>query len=188
MKFDAPATTNPIDQLKIVGQPVDRIDGRLKTTGRAGDADERHHPPRRGLWLRHRRGNPERPHRLDRRRRGAGPSGRSGRRDRRDRGQAWQGLDQCGSAAGGPEVAHYHQAIGLVVAELFEQAVAAAALVKVVYDRAEGAFDPASAKNTAVTPKTVKPESLIGDFDTGLRGCAGATRRDVHDAAITRTP
>jgi hypothetical protein len=34
VKFDAPATTNPIDQLKIVGQPVDRIDGRLKD-GRA---------------------------------------------------------------------------------------------------------------------------------------------------------
>ena len=32
MKFDAPATTNPIDQLKIVGQPTDRIDGPLKTT------------------------------------------------------------------------------------------------------------------------------------------------------------
>ena len=33
MKFDAPATTNPIDQLKVVGQPIDRIDGPLKTTG-----------------------------------------------------------------------------------------------------------------------------------------------------------
>ena len=27
MKFDSPATTNPIDQLKVVGKPVDRIDG-----------------------------------------------------------------------------------------------------------------------------------------------------------------
>ena len=31
MKFDTPATTNPIDQLKVIGQPVDRIDGPLKT-------------------------------------------------------------------------------------------------------------------------------------------------------------
>ncbi len=30
MKFDAPATTNPIDQLKVVGKPVDRIDGPLE--------------------------------------------------------------------------------------------------------------------------------------------------------------
>ena len=29
MKFDTPATTNPIDQLKIVGRPTDRIDGPL---------------------------------------------------------------------------------------------------------------------------------------------------------------
>src|SRR5205085_8023573 len=42
MKFDTPATTNPIDQLKVVGQPVDRIDGPLKTTGRAPYAYERH--------------------------------------------------------------------------------------------------------------------------------------------------
>src|SRR5688572_9678302 len=42
MKFDTPATTNPIDQLKIVGKPADRIDGPLKTTGTAPYAYERH--------------------------------------------------------------------------------------------------------------------------------------------------
>ena len=42
MKFDTPATTNPIDQLKVVGKPTDRIDGPLKTTGTAPYAYERH--------------------------------------------------------------------------------------------------------------------------------------------------
>src|SRR3954454_7441688 len=42
MKFDTPATTNPIDQLKVVGKPVDRIDGRFKTTGTATYAYEHH--------------------------------------------------------------------------------------------------------------------------------------------------
>src|SRR3982750_267514 len=42
MKFDAPATTNPIDQLKVIGRPTDRIDGPLKTTGTAPYAYERH--------------------------------------------------------------------------------------------------------------------------------------------------
>ncbi len=42
MKFDTPATTNPIDQLKVVGQPTDRIDGRFKTTGTAPYAYDRH--------------------------------------------------------------------------------------------------------------------------------------------------
>src|SRR4051812_6109064 len=35
MKFDIPATTNPIDQLKVIGKPTDRIDGKFKTTGTA---------------------------------------------------------------------------------------------------------------------------------------------------------
>src|SRR3954453_21576015 len=42
MKFDTPATTNPIDQLRVVGKPTDRIDGPLKTTGTAPYAYERH--------------------------------------------------------------------------------------------------------------------------------------------------
>src|SRR5687767_15948516 len=42
MKFETPATTNPIDQLKVVGQPVDRIDGPAKTTGTAPYAYEHH--------------------------------------------------------------------------------------------------------------------------------------------------
>src|SRR5258707_3104089 len=42
MRFDTPATTNPIDQLKVVGKPTDRIDGPLKTTGTAPYAYERY--------------------------------------------------------------------------------------------------------------------------------------------------
>src|SRR5213592_3881731 len=42
MKFDSPATINPIDQLKVIGKPTDRIDGPLKTTGTAPYAYERH--------------------------------------------------------------------------------------------------------------------------------------------------
>ena len=50
MKFDTPATTNPIDQLKVVGQPVDRIDGRFKTTGTATYAYEWHDPQARPAY------------------------------------------------------------------------------------------------------------------------------------------
>ena len=42
MKFDTPATRNPIDQLKVVGKPLDRIDGPRKTTGTAPYTYERH--------------------------------------------------------------------------------------------------------------------------------------------------
>src|SRR3954452_18231301 len=42
MKFDTPATTNPIDQLKVIGRPTDRIDGPRKVTGTARYAYEQH--------------------------------------------------------------------------------------------------------------------------------------------------
>ena len=42
MKFDTPAGQNPIDQLKVVGKPTDRIDGKYKTSGTAPYAYERH--------------------------------------------------------------------------------------------------------------------------------------------------
>src|SRR5712671_807715 len=42
MKFDTSATTNPIDQLKVIGKPTSRIDGPLKTTGTARYAYEWH--------------------------------------------------------------------------------------------------------------------------------------------------
>ncbi len=42
MKFDTPATTNAIDQMKVVGKPLDRVDGKPKTTGTAPYAYERH--------------------------------------------------------------------------------------------------------------------------------------------------
>ena len=45
---------------------------------------------------------------------------------------------------GGPEVQHYHQAIAVVVAETFEQARAAAALIRVDYARQPGRFDLAA--------------------------------------------
>ena len=50
---------------------------------------------------------------------------------------------------GGPDVQHYDQAIALVVAETFEQARAAAALVRVDYAPATGAFDLAAVKDDA---------------------------------------
>ena len=42
MKFDTPAGQNVIDQLKVIGKPHDRIDGKFKTTGTAPYAYERH--------------------------------------------------------------------------------------------------------------------------------------------------
>ena len=169
MKFDAPATTNPIDQLKIIGQPIDRIDGPLKTTGRAPYAYERYDVAPNAAYG-YVVGSAIAKGRIlsiDATAATALP-GVLAVVTAENAGKLGKGASNAAPLLGGPDVAHYHQAIALVVAELFEQARAAAALVKVAYDRAEGAFDLASARNSAVTPKSGRPESAAGDFEAAF--------------------
>jgi xanthine dehydrogenase YagR molybdenum-binding subunit len=168
MMFDAPATTNPIDQLKVVGRPTDRIDGPLKTTGTAPYAYERHDVV----------GNQAYGYVV-------GAAIAKGRISGMDlsKAEAAPGVLAIVTAAnagklkkaarntakllGGPEIEHYHQAIALVVAETFEEARAAAQLIHVDYVRADGAFDLAAAKNSAIKsePSFGGPaDTAFGDF------------------------
>ncbi|HSI39041.1 MAG TPA: aldehyde oxidoreductase molybdenum-binding subunit PaoC [Xanthobacteraceae bacterium] len=169
MKFDRPATTNPIDQLKVIGQPLDRIDGPLKTTGTAPYAYERHDvvPNQAYGYV-------------------VGSAIAKGRIAAIDLTQArrapgvlaivtaesagplGKGKLNTARLLGGPEIQHYHQAIALVVAETFEQARAAASAVRVDYAPATGAFDLAAVKDTATKPGDDgpggAPDSAAGDF------------------------
>jgi xanthine dehydrogenase YagR molybdenum-binding subunit len=165
MKFDTPATTNPIDQLKIVGQPVDRIDGPQKTTGTATYAYEWH---TQGL-------NSAYGYVV-----GAGiAKGRISAIDLTaakaapgvvaivtadNAGKLGKGQWNIAKLLGGPEIDHYHQAIALVVAETFEQARSAAHLIVVSHDRQDGAFTLSDVKDSAAKPETGDPDSATGDF------------------------
>ena len=174
MKFDTPATTNPIDQLKVVGRPTNRIDGPLKTTGTARYAYEHHDikpTPAYGYVV--------------------GAAVAKGRIASMDlsraksapgvlaivtadnAGRLGKGERNTAKLLGGPEVEHYHQAIALVVAETFEQARAAAQRVRVEYAPEEGAFDLASAKDAAIAPEadpsSGPPDSAVGDFHAAFR-------------------
>src|SRR3982751_198160 len=172
MKFDSPASTNPIDQLKVVGQPVDRIDGPLKTTGTAPYAYERHDAvPRQNYGY----VVPS-----------AIPKGRISSinlvRAKAAPGViailTWQNAGKLGksernyaSLLAGPEIQHYHQAVALVVAETFEQARAAAKLVDVRYVRANGRYDLAAQLETAPPVSGSSGEGsagpaldIVGDF------------------------
>jgi xanthine dehydrogenase YagR molybdenum-binding subunit len=150
MKFDTPAGQNPIDRLAVVGQPIERIDGRLKTTGRAPYAYERHDmvdDPAIGFVV------------------GAAiAKGRIGGIDLAaaraapgvlaivtadTAGTLQKGKHNTARLLGGPEIEHYHQAVALVVARTFEQARAAAMLVKVRYEAAPGRFDLAAQRDSA---------------------------------------
>src|ERR687893_2768688 len=150
MKFDMPATTNPIDQLKVIGKPVDRIDGPLKTTGTAPYAYERHDiaPNAAYGYIVGSAIAKGRIASVDLSAAKAAP-GVITIVTAQNAGKLSKGNFNTALLLGGPEIQHYHQAIALVVAETFEQARAAAKLVRVDYANAAGAFDLAAAKESA---------------------------------------
>ncbi|MBX9595394.1 MAG: xanthine dehydrogenase family protein molybdopterin-binding subunit [Roseomonas sp.] len=170
MKFDTPATTNPIDRMRVIGQPVDRIDGPLKTTGRAPYAYERHDVAAGQAYG----------HVL-----GAGIAKGRVLAMHIDAARAVPGvlaivttLDMPRLAKGkmntaflfgGADIQHYHQAIAVVVAERFEQARDAAALIRVEYDRQEGRFDLAAeapkAELVSGESSDAPLEHRVGDFE-----------------------
>jgi xanthine dehydrogenase YagR molybdenum-binding subunit len=169
MKFDTPATTNPIDQLKVVGHSTSRIDGRLKTTGTATYAHEWHDVvtnPAYGYVV--------------------GSAIAKGRIASIDlsgaeaaagviaivtadnAGNLGKGNLNTAKLLGGPEIDHYHQAVAVVVAETFEQARSAAQLIEIRYEEAKGAFDLAAGKDAAGKAPARgddKPETSVGDFN-----------------------
>ncbi|CAN5576346.1 xanthine dehydrogenase family protein molybdopterin-binding subunit [soil metagenome] len=168
MKFDTPATTNPIDQLKVVGKPTDRIDGRAKTTGTAPYAYDRHDVAPNQAYG-HVVGSAIAKGRIAKIDLGAAKAapGVLAIVTAENAGKLGKGSFNFAKLLGGPEIEHYHQAIAVVVAETFEQARAAAQLVKVDYVRADGKFDLAAAKNQDARPARITggpADTAVGDF------------------------
>ena len=169
MKFDTPATTNPIDQLKVVGKPTERVDGPLKTTGTAPYAYERHDAAPDAVYgyvvgagiAKGRIAS------MDLKAAQASP-GVLGIVTARNAGKLGKGDFNTAKLLGGPAIDHYHQAVALVVANTFEQARAAAQLVRISYERTPGKFDLQAQKTGAQlakpTPFAGEPESKVGDF------------------------
>ena len=165
MKFDTPAGANPIDQLKIIGKPTDRIDGPLKTTGTAPYAYERHDalPDIAYGYVLGAGVAKGRIAAMDLSRAKAAP-GVLAIVTAQNAGKLAKGKNNTALLLGGPEIQHYHQAVAVVVAETFEQARAAGGLIKVDYARTQGTFDLASAKDAATKPEKDEPDTAVGDF------------------------
>ncbi|HEY4091023.1 MAG TPA: aldehyde oxidoreductase molybdenum-binding subunit PaoC [Luteibacter sp.] len=165
MKFDTPATINPIDRLKVVGQPHDRIEGPLKTTGTARYAYERHDavPDHAYGYIVPATIAKGRVVAIDTSRAKAAP-GVLAVVTAKEAGHLPKGQFNTANLLGGPDIQHYHQALAVVVAETFEQARAAAGLVRVNYARTPGTFDLAAAKGAAVKPADGDPDTAVGDF------------------------
>ncbi|EJE53717.1 aerobic-type carbon monoxide dehydrogenase, large subunit CoxL/CutL-like protein, partial [Acidovorax sp. CF316] len=184
MKFDTPATTNPIDQLRFIGKATDRIDGPMKTSGTAPYAYERHDAvarPAYGVVV----GAAIAKGRIESMdlRAAQGSPGVITIVTAKTAGTLGQGKFNTAKLLAGPEVQHYHQAIALVVAHTFEQARAAAQLVKVQYTRMPGQFDLAAARPSAHQP----PEQDGSPADTRKGGFEKAfdAAPVQHDATYT---
>ena len=183
MKFTTPAVRNPIDRLKVVGKPSARIEGHLKTTGTATYSYEHLGPVAdaaygyivgagiaKGRILS-----------IDLARAKAAP-GVLAIVTAENAGKLGVGQFYVARALAGPEVQHYHQAVALVVAETFEQARAAAQLVRVRYERTPGRFSLEKERANAPEPKPSKSgrtmDTAAGDFDTAF--AAAAVTLDEH--------
>jgi len=168
MEMDRPIGTNALDVGEgVVGRPLDRIDGRVKVTGRARYAYEVQQGPAVAYGY------------------VVEASIGKGRIEFIDTGAAERApgvvlvLTHRNAPKQGtgdhhvahpvltsPEVSYYGQPVAFVVAETFEQARAAAYLVRVTYDRSPGQYalrdsiDQARVPHGAGSP----PDSAVGDF------------------------
>ncbi len=169
MEFNAPAGTNLFDNAKLIGKSTPRIDGPLKTTGTAPYAYERHDvaPNAAYGWI-------------------VGSAIAKGRitsmnvEDARNAPGVIAvlaapemkpvGTSQFNHAPlfGGSEVAHYHQAIACVVAETFEQARAAAKLIRTTYSRTSAEYDLAKLAPDAPLADGKGAKTSQGDFDAAF--------------------
>ncbi|WEP49533.1 xanthine dehydrogenase family protein molybdopterin-binding subunit [Cronobacter dublinensis subsp. beijingensis] len=169
MKFDKPATQNPIDQQNVVGQPRDRIDGPLKTSGQATYAYEWHDEAPNAAYG-HVVGSAIAKGRITAMDTGAAEQapGVLAVITAQNAGPLGKGDMNAATLLGGPEIEHYHQAIAVVVAETFEQARAAAGLITVTYEETPGAYDLAKEKPGVTTPPDDTPDKTVGDFGSAF--------------------
>lgn len=171
MEFNQPAEDNLFDRATIIGRPHLRRDGRLKVTGTAPYAYERHDVIEGQLY-----GYP------------VGATIAKGRITGMETKAARNApgvravvttleIEPLGiwnynvaRLFGGDVVEHYHQAIAVVVADRFEQARAAAGLIKVSYDEEEIDVDLDAAFRRL--EGTGEPSTLVGDIDAAFDNAA----------------
>ncbi|MBB4121298.1 xanthine dehydrogenase family protein molybdopterin-binding subunit [Martelella radicis] len=187
MEFNKPAGENVFDNGKIVGKPMKRIDGPLKVTGTAPYAYERNDAAPDALY-----GYPL----------AAGIGhGRIISMDAEAAREApgvraivttleidplEKGMNNVARLFGGADIQHYHQAIAVVVADTFEQARAAAAMITVEYeDGAEVNLDLDEAFRNV--EGTGEPDTLVGDIEAAFRDAAAVIDNMYHTPGESHT-
>ncbi|MGJ7505136.1 molybdopterin cofactor-binding domain-containing protein [Variovorax sp. ZT5P49] len=198
MQFTEAAGPSALDRERVLGRPLDRIDGPLKVSGRAHYSYECHDevPDAVYGWVVL-----------------AGIA--KGRITRIDTAEAQRapgvllvytyanvprmvpkGRANVVSQLSGPEVQQHGQAVAFVVAQTFEQARAAAFMIRIDYERSAGRFDLAAAKASAPKPgedpsagSESAADTAVGDFQGAFDAApvtldATYTTPDQHPAMM----
>ncbi|MET4279443.1 MULTISPECIES: xanthine dehydrogenase family protein molybdopterin-binding subunit [unclassified Bradyrhizobium] len=139
MEMDRPVGANALDAEKIVGKPLNRVDGRLKVTGGAHYAYEMQQNALYGFVVEASiaKGRIASIETLTAER---SPGVKLVLTYRDAPKQGTGNHREAHPVLTGPVVSHYGEPVAFVVAETFEQARAAAYLVKVEYDREKGQY------------------------------------------------
>jgi xanthine dehydrogenase YagR molybdenum-binding subunit len=182
VKFDTPATSNPIDRGRVVGLPHDRIDGPAKVTGTAPYAYERHDaaPNAAYGWIVGSAIAKGRIGAMDLRAAEAAP-GVLAIITHQNAGQLGKGDMNTAHLLGGPQIEHFEQAVAVVIADTLENARDAAGLLRIDYIPERGRFDLAAERGKAAVPKGGlggEPDSKAGDFEGAF--AKAAVRIDRH--------
>ena len=182
MEMNTPVGSNALDVAAqgIVGKPLDRVDGRLKVTGGAVYAYEVRQGPNTtyGYVVEASIGKGKIKS-IDTAAAEKAPGVVLVLTHRNAPAQGTGNHHEAHPVLTGPEVTRYGQPIAFVVAETFEQARAAAYLVRVEYDRLPGKYVLRNNLDRARAPQggSVPPDSAVGDFASAF--AAAPVRLDV---------
>lgn len=164
MEMDGPVGANALDAEKIVGKPLDRVDGRLKVTGGAHYAYEMQQNALYGFVVEASiaKGRIASIETLTAER---SPGVKLVLTYRDAPKQGTGNHREAHPVLTGPVVSHYGEPVAFVVAETFEQARAAAYLVKVKYDREKGQH--ALPHHLALARVPHQPDGAPADSEVG---------------------
>jgi xanthine dehydrogenase YagR molybdenum-binding subunit len=166
MEMNSPVGSNALDAEGVVGQPHDRVDGRLKVTGGARYAFEMEQNTLYGFVVEASIGKGS-IRSIDTRAAEKAPGVVLVLTHRNAPEQGTGNHREAHPVLTGPEVTRYGEPVAFVVAESFEQARAAAYLVDVKYERASGKYTLRHNLDQARVPRPSDgqpADSAVGDF------------------------
>ena len=189
MEMNTPIGTNALDVAQgIVGKPLDRVDGRLKVTGGARYAYEVMQGPTTtyGYVVEASIGK-GRIKSIDTRAAEQAPGVLLVLTHRSAPAQGTGNHHEAHPVLTSSEVSYYGQPVAFVVAETFEQARAAAYLVRVRYDQSPGKYVLRDSLDRARAPRVeanaVQSDSAVGDFAGAFAAAGRARPEDAEIAA-----